>query len=84
MIRAMVAALGLMAWRGPLSMVRDDVADAGVSARRVIHVLEEPHTRCTNVSQRYGKGELLLSAAGDDWRLVEADRADKIAGSDED
>jgi hypothetical protein len=26
-----------------------------------------------NVSARYGRGELLLSAAGDDWRLVEAE-----------
>lgn len=67
------ASLGLMAWHGPLSMVRDDVADAGESARRVMDVLEKPRARCAGVSKRYGEGEALQLAAGDDWRLAEAE-----------
>lgn len=70
----LIAVLGLMAWRGPLSNVHDEVADAGASAKGVIRGLEgQPRVRCPGLSQRYGKGELLLSASGDDWRLVEAE-----------
>lgn len=75
------AVLGLLAWRGPLSVVRDEVADAGASANHVIRVLEDPRERCTNVSKRYGTGEQLLSAAGDEWRLVEAEEQSRREGA---
>lgn len=65
------AVLGLMAWSGPLSSVRDDVAGAGASANRVIQVIEDPKEQCNGVSERYG--ELLVSTSGDDWRLAEAE-----------
>ncbi len=77
----LVAALGLVAWHGPFSTTRDDMVNAGRSATRVIDVLEEPRTECPGFSQRYGTGELLLSAAGDDWRLVEAEIQSRREGS---
>jgi hypothetical protein len=86
------AAMGLMAWRGPLTSVRDDFARAAVPEDRasvvfrpetprpetpqpaiIVQAPDQSRVRSAGLSRRYGTGEQLMSAAGDDWRLVEAE-----------
>ncbi|HTI51038.1 MAG TPA: hypothetical protein VL475_08805 [Planctomycetaceae bacterium] len=85
---------GLTAWRAPLQGLGREVAGQnGLVRRSTIAGPEvaaippeasgssyDPSAPLLNVSARYGRGELLLSAAGDDWRLVEAEMHSRREG----
>lgn len=65
----LVAALGVTAWHGPLVVLGGELGGFA-AASDTSDPVSFPLIR---ISQRYGDGELLLSAAGDDWQLVEAE-----------
>jgi hypothetical protein len=82
-----VVCAALTAWQAPLGSTggqiaeRKESADQGEMAGQRIVAMPDAASMPSddlsppllNVSARYGRGELLLSAAGDDWRLVEAE-----------
>jgi hypothetical protein len=66
----LVAALGVTAWHGPLVVLGGELGGFAATSDASSGPVAFPLIK---VSQRYGDGELLLSAAGDDWQLVEAE-----------
>ena len=65
----------MTAWHGPLSD-----AGFGIVSEAAAAETHAPETPLLNVSQRYGRGELLVAAAGDDWQLVEAELESRQEG----
>jgi hypothetical protein len=70
-----IAFLGLTAWLGPRTVARDVPIETRVAVEP-----EDPILPLLNVSLRYGRGELLFSAEGDDWRLIEAELESRREG----
>ena len=74
----LMACLGAMAWHRPLALVHETFADAVALTSEDAYAVPAP---LLNVSRRYGRGELLLAAAGDEWRMVEAEMQSRREGS---
>ncbi|MSR57209.1 MAG: hypothetical protein EXS05_06015 [Planctomycetaceae bacterium] len=74
------ACLGLTAWQGPLILVGQELVGLGGSNAAPADESYDATRPLINVSGRYGRGELLLSAAGDDWRMVEAEAQSRHEG----
>ena len=74
------AVLGLIAWRSPVATVHEEVAHQALPMAPLVPVVEDRQPPCPAVSGRYGKGELLASAGGNDWGLVEAEMESRREG----
>lgn len=72
------ACLGAAAWHRPLALVHETFAGAVALTSEDSYATRAP---LLNVSRRYGRGELLLAAAGDEWRMVEAEMQSRREGS---
>lgn len=70
-----VAGMGFSAWYGPLATAGFSIASSASASDSY-----DSQAPLLNVSQRYGRGELLASAAGDDWQLVEAELKSRNEG----
>lgn len=70
------AGMGLTAWHGPLAS-----AGFGFVSEAAANDYNADAAPLLNVSTRYGRGELLVSAGSDDWRLVEAELESRQEGS---
>lgn len=70
------AGMGITAWHGPLA-----TAGFGITSPALASEAYENTAPLINVSQRYGRGERLVAAAGDDWQLVEAEIESRHEGS---
>jgi hypothetical protein len=75
------ACLGCAAWRGPLSLLGDELANFGVARASAAEASYDPRPPLLPVSRRYGRGELILSASNDDWNFVEAEILSRAEGS---
>lgn len=75
----LIASLAIATWHSPLLFVGSQLAGLGNSAAAGESARQPAQT--LNVSRRYGRGELLISAGGDDWRLVEAEMQSRQEGS---
>ncbi|MGQ0635714.1 MAG: hypothetical protein ACT4QC_13950 [Planctomycetaceae bacterium] len=75
----LIVGLSLSTWRGPLALVGEDLRglSAAVDAAEMSYGSVAP---ALNVSRRYGRGEFLLSAGSDDWKLVEAELVSRQVG----
>ncbi|MFN0055120.1 MAG: hypothetical protein ACKV0T_23345 [Planctomycetales bacterium] len=77
----MIAGLGLAAWNRSLWGLGEFVAGIGVSSATAAEPYATEGPPLLPVSQRYGRGERLLSAGGDDWQMVEAEMHSRDEGS---
>lgn len=77
---ALVACLGLVAWQPPLSAVSHEWIGLGASQAVADESAYDESIPLLPVPGRYGRGELLISAGGDDWRLVEAEEESRQEG----
>jgi hypothetical protein len=75
----LVVGLGLSTWRGPLTLLGDDLRELSTVAAAGEASYESAAPALT-VSRRYGRGEFLLSAGSDDWKLVEAELMSRQVG----